>query len=124
MFIFDLLFQFQNGTIKRIALKYCQEPPHKFQFQNGTIKRADVLIELIETTSFQFQNGTIKREAKKLQQEVKTLFQFQNGTIKSNTATGQCSHSICFNSKMVRLKAIRLNLIGQQTIVSIPKWYD
>ncbi len=82
-------FQFQNGTIKRNIVCFAERGALKFQFQNGTIKSELGSGGLSYTCSFQFQNGTIKR---------------QNTVRKYN-------HIICFNSKMVRLKALNLPIL-------------
>ncbi len=64
MFLFRclilLMFQFQNGTIKRKFLKMVERPRSRFQFQNGTIKSIDFLTGMTSGIVFQFQNGTIK----------------------------------------------------------------
>ena len=57
---FSGAFQFQNGTIKRVAPLHCSLRSAIFQFQNGTIKRSRSGLQGISDTKFQFQNGTIK----------------------------------------------------------------
>ncbi len=55
-----MLFQFQNGTIKRGILSAENTAIPQFQFQNGTIKRTKSLRINTKVRLFQFQNGTIK----------------------------------------------------------------
>ncbi len=55
------MFQFQNGTIKRIIETITDTVDIMFQFQNGTIKRLENNKWRPDAIMFQFQNGTIKR---------------------------------------------------------------
>ena len=57
----NILFQFQNGAIKRLQVKQPYSMHSQFQFQNGAIKSLTLKLESSTTDSFQFQNGAIKR---------------------------------------------------------------
>ena len=57
---------------------------------------------------FQFQTGAIKRNAELPVSAWKSVFQFQTGAIKRcHQCPNTVSPSPCFNSKLVRLKALR-----------------
>ncbi len=58
-------FQFQNGSIKRLAIMLSEGMTAKFQFQNGSIKSWQLQKNLKQYPMFQFQNGSIKRSAVK-----------------------------------------------------------
>ncbi len=78
-----------------------------FQFQNGTIKSERLTAKPKPANyGFQFQNGTIKSVRDYLGQNV--VFQFQNGTITSVILDWRSTCNLCFNSKMVQLKADNL----------------
>ncbi len=102
-------FQFQNGTIKRQQNHQPVRFYTVFQFQNGTIKRARMTLILSRVFSFQFQNGTIKSLKLDVRKYYPSVFQFQNGTIKRKGSSTTIRRDVrCFNSKMVRLKAVVL----------------
>ena len=54
-----------------------------FQFHNGSIKRVDRVLETIEEELFQFHNGSIKSGLSYTNRFEIPLFQFHNGSIKS-----------------------------------------
>ncbi len=54
-------FEFQNGSIKRIAADDALNTRIEFEFQNGSIKRIKGGLSLFLCGLFEFQNGSIKR---------------------------------------------------------------
>ena len=95
-----------------------------FQFQYGTIKRSKLAANSSDLSLFQFQYGTIKRDNTNPENRMITLFQFQYGTIKRASLVRKKATILCFNSNMVRLKAL-YDLTNKEPIdVSIPIWYD
>ena len=97
-----------------------------FQFQTGSIKSIPPVATSLLRVRFQFQTGSIKSPgtATNLQAAAQE-FQFQTGSIKSREGVDGVFFFACFNSKLVRLKA----LLGSHhrrvyTQVSIPNWFD
>ena len=120
-----LLFQFQNGAIKRANGELSQVKKIMFQFQNGAIKSIQALKIPAWLPMFQFQNGAIKSILKKKLEEIEGVFQFQNGAIKSFWFSNTLPFDKTgFNSKMVRLKGNRDRRRSFRNGVSIPKWCD
>ena len=95
-----------------------------FQFQNGTIRRGVIFIKERVRAVFQFQNGTIRRNCKPLPPPYTTLFQFQNGTIRRVLFEEGWFKIVDFNSKMVRLEELPCTMLNGKKVISIPKWYD
>ena len=78
-------FQFHNGSIKRMRVKFKHAPAPEFQFHNGSIKSADVIIDTHEHAGF---NSTMVRLKEGLLGNRPTAgnqFQFHNGSIKSQS---------------------------------------
>ena len=81
----------------------------EFQFHNGSIKSKPVISGLTSQIAFQFHNGSIKSDYKDSQFVADMLFQFHNGSIKRRMHVQMPLHELtCFNSTMVRLKAIEI----------------
>ena len=106
-FQIGVLFQFQNGTIKR---DFQHDQLFKlFRFNSKMVQLKGIQTRKLREREalFQFQNGTIKRSAYFVSLLNRDPFQFQNGTIKSGE--GWDEGFVCesrFNSKMVQLKAV------------------
>ena len=78
-----------------------------FQFHNGSIKRLDHHIKFILFALFQFHNGSIKSAPFPAGVVVSDKFQFHNGSIKSEDVNQKKITEKRFNSTMVRLKVSR-----------------
>ena len=128
-------FQFQYGTIKRniAVLKHQQslsfnssmvrlKDLRKFcrsgawpSFNSSMVRLKGVHIQWRSLDNqFQFQYGTIKSNLlfNKLRQQA--MFQFQYGTIKRKSSAQQRKGCLCFNSSMVRLKALQGSISSSQ----------
>ena len=81
----------------------------QFQFQNGSIKAWKDGEKYKATDWFQFQNGSIKAREIVQTRICDEVFQFQNGSIKAICQHLNMIFSISFNSKMVRLKPVKIN---------------
>ena len=56
------MFQFHNGSIKRMPNHHYNPDGHLFQFHNGSIKSLEGPQLLTYLYTFQFHNGSIKRQ--------------------------------------------------------------
>ncbi len=77
-------FNAKMVQLKECTEYYCNTPFLLFQCQNGTIKRMLQSEYEALVKAFQCQNGTIKSFFKYFAFTLKVLFQCQNGTIKSS----------------------------------------
>ncbi len=77
------MFQFQNGTIKRVAEGVAMITILKFQFQNGTIKRLLKILLISAISCFNSKMVRLKAQERYYLRLFYLPFQFQNGTIKS-----------------------------------------
>ena len=102
------MFQFQTGSIKSQIQESFARQGITFQFQTGSIKSEDCIDHRGMYNWFQFQTGSIKRDLSELTEWVLKKFQFQTGSIKSCHALRVMRHVYGFNSKLVRLKGIRM----------------
>ena len=54
------MFQFHNGSIKRLGVRAACEVGRRFQFHNGSIKSEYAETNSDSDSEFQFHNGSIK----------------------------------------------------------------
>ena len=75
---------------------------------------------------FSFNSKMVRLKGDDALNNVKDIlqFQFQNGAIKSLNSPKLDIESMCFNSKMVRLKVTMPMAARLSRKVSIPKWCD
>ncbi|SQH73698.1 Uncharacterised protein [Porphyromonas crevioricanis] len=78
-----------------------------FQFQYGAIERVTNMTESENMSLFQFQYGAIESSAHGLFLNTAYRFQFQYGAIESLKFSDYTQSFPCFNSNMVRLRAVR-----------------
>ena len=115
-----------NSTMVRLKVEITlrQRPHVVFQFHNGSIKRILIYPFTIFHPQFQFHNGSIKRLPVLLLLLLRLPFQFHNGSIKRGYLSHLIGHDLRFNSTMVRLKEDCPNRPSTKCYVSIPQWFD
>ena len=108
------LASFNSKMVRLKGQPATQMSAHRlFQFQNGSIKRVGGAIGSFFSPVFQFQNGSIKSPSGNLKPSKEDMFQFQNGSIKRIRLWVVVFNPPGFNSKMVRLK-VRCRLASSE----------
>ena len=74
------------------------------------LKATNAGFQIAGVSMFQFQNGAIKSTYNLTMNYGLAVFQFQNGAIKRIKPSLSIIDFACFNSKMVRLKAVSVHL--------------
>ena len=97
-----------------------------FQFHTGSIKRHVIAPrEVVPSILFQFHTGSIKRVTDSQRQLFHGLFQFHTGSIKRKEVVRVLRGYTGFNSILVRLKAMWIDLTDKDLCaVSIPYCFD
>ena len=107
------LFQFPNGSIKRLKPLFARITQRKFQFPNGSIKSRSGKTLRYQIICFNSLMVRLKGATNSLLDNFTAQFQFPNGSIKSQRMPRSSKNQKCFNSLMVRLKeTVILKVLG------------
>ena len=96
----------------------------EFQFHDGAIDSKNMKSFFKSELLFQFHDGAIDRSYHNWNNWQPDRFQFHDGAIDSFFLRSASALSMCFNSMMVRLIAVRLHNPQGTVQVSIPWWCD